>query len=651
MRILFLQTAIIADRADIVEYLIGQGADINSPICGRPLHLAARLGLSEVLKVLLRLGADPNVTSAVCYPNSHHTDHLVYDPRTKEWGTTCPHDVQKTDLPTSACYSGSSAIRERSERISTPKEGYFNYPLHYAIKGDNVECVELLQEHGSGFDSCELHTAVYFGAHECTKYLIDALPQAINSLDLNGCVPLHYSLGHGKALVQLLVQNGAHLTCKTQYQETLLHLLFADQVKICGMSDVCVYLLDCGLKMTINALDKEGNSALHACLQRVHRNPPQSISEWEELEQCVQLLLDSKANPNISNRKGNTPLHILLDIFHSAEEGLPNLTPKFELKVDAVERLLLMLLANNANPNIPNKLSSPASVPLDTPLMMFIHNLFYKGYSGCIYHAAKTLQPAERLPFMDKFREMTCKVIHLLTQSAGGIQHVRSYGQLEKHHRPSCPIKLLLNHLDYVKAYGQDMLTDEVPVSLDYLTAMLAYLQSLLQAGFCPDECDDSCQVLETFSKLWDQKLVPFSILRDFLLLLIQHGANPNGCHYIMYDGVASPDVDSFPLVRLLHPNVESLYTKEEIRVLVHIFLSCMDRDILKQCLKYYFRRHRQTGTTLDTLVTDFYSAPLRLKTVCARTIRSSICRKLDPQVHNLPLPKEIKDYLLHLQY
>ena len=57
-----LQYAVICARVDLMLEMVRFGADINLPICGRPLHLACKLGHADIVKALLSHGADPQVS-------------------------------------------------------------------------------------------------------------------------------------------------------------------------------------------------------------------------------------------------------------------------------------------------------------------------------------------------------------------------------------------------------------------------------------------------------------------------------------------------------------------------------------------------------------------------------------------------------------
>ena len=84
-----LQNAIIQNRIDMVDYFIRKGADLNAPICGRPLLLAMRLGRVELVVLLLNSGADPTVSGSVCYPHQHKSSRVKFDERIQHWVTVC----------------------------------------------------------------------------------------------------------------------------------------------------------------------------------------------------------------------------------------------------------------------------------------------------------------------------------------------------------------------------------------------------------------------------------------------------------------------------------------------------------------------------------------------------------------------------------
>ena len=58
-----LQVASCFNHPDIVQHLIESGADVNAKGHETALYKAAKQGNLEVVKILLRNGADPNVKS------------------------------------------------------------------------------------------------------------------------------------------------------------------------------------------------------------------------------------------------------------------------------------------------------------------------------------------------------------------------------------------------------------------------------------------------------------------------------------------------------------------------------------------------------------------------------------------------------------
>ena len=223
----------------------------------------------------------------------------------------------------------------------------------------------------------------------------------LNKLDSHGYSPLHYAVRWGRNITEYLVLHGANVQMKTKTEQTVLHVLFSGAVdrwittnsskkahkRLCsssvsrsvhdvtragipaelpsGMVECTRYLLSCGLQMNINALDKNGNSALHCLMSLVHMNlcgkdgvrSEERQSLWiTTVQECVVALLQAHINPNIPNKAGDTCLHLLLtkpsvEITSKETESISN---RFIYNLPGIVPVLGDLLKHGAKPNMIN---------------------------------------------------------------------------------------------------------------------------------------------------------------------------------------------------------------------------------------------------------------------------------------------------------
>ncbi len=206
-----LQLAIINNQPNIVKYLITQGGEINIPICGRPLHLAAKLGYVDIVRLLLQYGADPQVIGCVCYPQHHTTPaRAVYNADIECWTLVCPGDLYN---------------QQNAETVQ------FDFPLYYAILSDNVDCMIKILDSGSqdiNSESSPLHISCREGSYECMKHFTQINREIVNKVDNSGYTPIQYAIKWGKKFAEYLICNGASVMVKTPRNETLLHLLLKE---------------------------------------------------------------------------------------------------------------------------------------------------------------------------------------------------------------------------------------------------------------------------------------------------------------------------------------------------------------------------------------------------------------------------------------
>lgn len=205
-------------------------------------------------------------------------------------------------------------------------------PLHLAVVGGHVECVKLLLNvpdisvnDGDDFGCSPLFYSIAKGKVECfyallgttsiqvdnrlnegeillhwactkdsTEFLKALLTDNnVNAQDENGKTPLHWAVAMGKTgcLKMLLDHKNIDSKKKNIYGETPLHVAAVNGNQEC----LNILLLEAGIDVDIQ--DVLGMTALLAAIEN------DSIA-------CLKLLLAKKANADMKNNAGYTPLHV-----------------------------------------------------------------------------------------------------------------------------------------------------------------------------------------------------------------------------------------------------------------------------------------------------------------------------------------------------
>ena len=206
-------------------------------------------------------------------------------------------------------------------------------PLRYATRQVNLESsaylrvVKLLLDAGANpnveYDEREtpIYIAIYLARYgddltssKLVKMLLDAGAMPNNAT--KGLTPLHVALKLGKIeVVKVLLKGGADPNIRNLEGETLLHVAdnylrnggpynfytetFMDYKKRLTIERIVHVLLDAGADPDpAKKIDSIRDAPLHL-----------AISSWKNID-IVKHLLDSGANPNRTNRQGETPLHV-----------------------------------------------------------------------------------------------------------------------------------------------------------------------------------------------------------------------------------------------------------------------------------------------------------------------------------------------------
>jgi len=281
-------------RMDIekVKKLLENGADPNARIHGgaTPLLAAAnpyqamnqravridkekQVKLREIARILVDKGADINKTkvhvssllhAAAGCGNTAVAKFLVEagaDWREKDhWGKLPVYDAAEHGSRETVEYFLSLEGEDVAEKID------LNILLHRAAAYNGVDVVQLLLEKGAN----------------------------VNSRDSSGRTPLGNAVRYymNRLVMKFLIENGANVNSKDNEGQTPMHYaMYSNHIMLC--KEGAEILLNSGVD--VNAQDNQGNTSIHIMAKRGSK-------------ELVQYLLNNKANINIVNSEGKTPL-------------------------------------------------------------------------------------------------------------------------------------------------------------------------------------------------------------------------------------------------------------------------------------------------------------------------------------------------------
>jgi ankyrin repeat protein len=318
-------------RVDAVQLLLRHGAHVNAGRSDRfqtPLHLAAKGGCPEVVRILLKYGAGVNIRDEDGRVPLHLVPRRLFSERVN---SECEDKLEDRRFIVARLLLEHGADVNTLDRLNET-------PLHYAAIYGRFQIAQLLLEHGANADMENIHgqTLLHSASRNVARLLLelgldvnakdkrcvtplhcacsseDGHPETVlvllshganvNAQDVHGYTPLHHasqcvwSEVDDPCVVQFLLEHGADVNALNKYQKTPLHMASLE-----SKLDTVRVLLDYGADP--NARDEDGEIPLH----QVSRTSPDDFRLFDS--GVVQLLLERGADLNALDKNGETPLH------------------------------------------------------------------------------------------------------------------------------------------------------------------------------------------------------------------------------------------------------------------------------------------------------------------------------------------------------
>uniref|UniRef100_A0A4W6E095 Transient receptor potential cation channel, subfamily A, member 1b n=1 Tax=Lates calcarifer TaxID=8187 RepID=A0A4W6E095_LATCA len=249
------ERATIFDHAELAEYLISLGADLNSIDCkgNSPLLLATSCGAWRTVSLLLSKGANINVKDR-CGCNFLHL--AILQPKGLK---NLPQEVLQDN---------------NVKALLSCEDNEGCTPLHYACRlGIHDSVKNMLGLSGQVGLACKskdkksaLHFAAQYGRINTCHRLLESITDSrlLNEGDERGLTPLHLASrgGHTK-VVQLLLRKGALFHSDYRGWSCLHHAASE------GYTQTMDILLSANPKL-LDKTDEDGNTALHIAAREGH---------------------------------------------------------------------------------------------------------------------------------------------------------------------------------------------------------------------------------------------------------------------------------------------------------------------------------------------------------------------------------------------
>lgn len=224
---------------EVTEVLVRAGANVNVSDLWKftPLHEAAAKGKYDIVKLLLKHGADATKKNR----DGHTPLDLVRD-GDQDIADLLRGDAALLDAAKKGHLARVHKLVNAQNINCRDSQGRNSTPLHLAAGYNNLDVAEYLLEHGADVNAQDkgglipLHNASSYGHLDVAALLI-RFNTEVNATDRWGFTPLHEAAQKGRTqLCALLLAHGADPHMKNQEGQTPLDLATAEDVK-CLLQD------------------------------------------------------------------------------------------------------------------------------------------------------------------------------------------------------------------------------------------------------------------------------------------------------------------------------------------------------------------------------------------------------------------------------
>ncbi|KAJ6031137.1 Mg2+ transporter protein CorA-like/Zinc transport protein ZntB [Penicillium herquei] len=365
-----------------------------------PLHIGARCGKDEVVQLLLRKGAKPDVQNSDGNKSLHlaakcNHCNIAEDLLNQADGVNLlemQNNLGETPYLIAAKFEAKSAVRLLIKRGANPdaQDKFQNTALHLAASEGSLETVRLFvgkeesdqhnfRESVNNLGETPLLVAIQVGEEEVVNFLLENGAN-LEAKDVNGNSALHFAVSYPKTAINLLETLFAQKTTKEKLLEMRNNsgetpYLIAAKTTDDDAVNRLLKLLKHGANL--NAQDYRGNTALHLAamdglediaealldedsaatellkVKNTSGETPYLIAAKSGEEDVARVLLEYGANSKECDNEGNTALHLAAKYGHldfvkilkmphgfSDEEG-----PAIESLKNKKEEIPLMLAA------------------------------------------------------------------------------------------------------------------------------------------------------------------------------------------------------------------------------------------------------------------------------------------------------------------